>query len=110
MSVTSVLRKISTRGAKCAAVVVAAGKATRMEGTDKIMAELCGEPLIVHTLRALQQSEDVQEIVLVTRDELLQPLSDQGNHPRSTDQHLPSTWCAGRRPCSCENLHRRGRQ
>lgn len=76
MSVTSVLRKISTRGAKCAAVVVAAGKATRMEGTDKIMAELCGEPLIVHTLRAFQQSEDIQEIVLVTRDELLQPLGE----------------------------------
>ena len=76
MGVTNVLRKISSRGAKCAAVVVAAGKATRMEGTDKIMAELCGEPLIVHTLRAFQQSEDIQEIVLVTRDELLQPLSE----------------------------------
>lgn len=76
MSVTSVLRKISTRGAKCAAVIVAAGSATRMQGTDKIMAELCGEPLILHTLRAFQQSEDVQEIVLVTREELLEPLSE----------------------------------
>lgn len=76
MSVTSVLRKISSRGAKCAAVIVAAGSAKRMEGTDKIMAELCGEPLIVHTLRAFQQSEDIQEIILVTRDDLLQPLSE----------------------------------
>ena len=76
MGVTSVLRKISTRGAKCAAVIVAAGSATRMKGTDKIMAELCGEPLILHTLRAFQQSEDIHEIVLVTREDLLQPLSE----------------------------------
>ena len=71
MGVSKVLRKISSRGAKCSAVVVAAGKATRMEGTDKIMAELCGEPLIVHTLRAFQNAQDVVEIVLVTREELL---------------------------------------
>lgn len=76
MGVTNVLRKISSRGAKCAAVIVAAGSATRMKGTDKIMAALCGEPLIVHTLRAFEQSEDIQEIVLVTREDLLQPLSE----------------------------------
>lgn len=76
MGVTNVLRKISSRGAKCAAVIVAAGSATRMKGTDKIMATLCGEPLIVHTLRAFEQSEDIQEIVLVTREDLLQPLSE----------------------------------
>ncbi len=75
MGVSKVLRKISSRGAKCSAVVVAAGKATRMEGTDKIMAELCGEPLIVHTLRAFQNAQDVVEIVLVTREDLLEPLS-----------------------------------
>ena len=69
MGVTKVLRKISSRGAKCAAVIVAAGSA-------KIMAELCGEPLILHTLRAFQQSEDIQEIVLVTREDLLEPLSE----------------------------------
>ncbi|MBQ1678973.1 MAG: 2-C-methyl-D-erythritol 4-phosphate cytidylyltransferase [Oscillospiraceae bacterium] len=76
MGVTKVLRKISSRGAKCAAVIVAAGSATRMKGTDKIMTELCGEPLIVHTLRAFQQCDDIQEIILVTRDELRQPLSE----------------------------------
>lgn len=76
MPVSNVLRKLSTRGAKCAAVIVAAGNATRMKGTDKIMAELCGEPLIVYTLHAFEQSEDVQEIILVTREELLEPLSE----------------------------------
>lgn len=76
MGVSKVLRKISSRGAKCAAVIVAAGSAKRMQGTDKIMAELFGEPLIVHTLRAFQQCEDIQEIVLVTREELLESLSE----------------------------------
>ena len=76
MAVTNILRKLSSRGARCAAVIVAAGSAKRMKGTDKIMAELCGEPLIIHTLRAFQQSNDIQEIVLVTREDLLEPLSE----------------------------------
>ena len=75
MGVSKMLRKLSTRGAKCAAVIVAAGNASRMQGTDKIMADLCGEPLIVHTLRAFQQSDDIQEIVLVTREDLQEQLS-----------------------------------
>lgn len=75
MGVSKILRKLSTRGAKCAAVIVAAGSATRMQGVDKIMADLGGEPLILHTLRAFQQSDDIQEIVLVTREELQEPLS-----------------------------------
>ncbi len=75
MGVSKVLRKLSTRGAKCAAVIVAAGSATRMQGTDKIMVDLDGEPLILRTLRAFQQSDDIQEIVLVTREELQEPLS-----------------------------------
>ena len=76
MAVTNILRKLSSRGARCAAVIVAAGSEKRMKGTDKIMAELCGEPLIIHTLRAFQQSDDIQEIVLVTREDLLEPLSE----------------------------------
>ena len=76
MGVSKVFRKLSSRGAKCAAVIVAAGSATRMKGTDKIMAELLGEPLIVHTVRAFQLSEDIQEIIVVTREDLLQPMSE----------------------------------
>lgn len=75
MGVSDVLRKISSRGARCSAVIVAAGNAKRMQGTDKIMADICGEPLIVHTLRAFEQSEDIQEIIVVTREDLLEPLS-----------------------------------
>ena len=58
------------RRLRCGAVIVAAGASTRMQGTDKIMADLCGTPVIVHTLRAFEQSPEIDEIVLVTRPEL----------------------------------------
>ena len=52
MAVSDLLRKVSGRGAKCAAVIVAAGSSSRMKGTDKILAELDGEPLLLHAIRA----------------------------------------------------------
>lgn len=59
----------------CAAVVVAAGSSTRMEGQDKIMLPLRGDPVIVHTLRVLEYSPWIQEIVVVTREDLIVPVS-----------------------------------
>jgi len=55
----------------CSAVVVAAGSARRMEGIDKMLASLGELPVLVHTLYALQDCPDVQEIVVVTREDLL---------------------------------------
>ena len=57
----------------CAAVVAAAGSSSRM-GQDKIMLDLAGVPVIVHTLRALEQCPYIHEIVVVTREELLVPV------------------------------------
>ena len=76
MAVSDLLRKVSGRGAKCSAVIVAAGSAKRMQGTDKIMADLCGEPLIIRTLRAFDAVDEVQEIIVVTRAELREQLSE----------------------------------
>lgn len=76
MGITKVLRKISGRGVKCCVVIVAAGSASRMQGTDKIIAELCGEPLIVHTVRTFETCDDIEEIVVVTRNELRQTLNE----------------------------------
>ncbi|MGN0967751.1 MAG: 2-C-methyl-D-erythritol 4-phosphate cytidylyltransferase [Oscillospiraceae bacterium] len=59
----------------CAAVVAAAGSSTRMEGADKIMLPLRDDPVIVHTLRALEYCPYIQEIVVVTREDLIVPLS-----------------------------------
>ena len=60
---------------KCGAVIVAAGSASRMGGIDKVMAELGGEPMIVRTVRAFQQCDAIREIVIVTREELIRPIS-----------------------------------
>ena len=54
----------------CGAVIVAAGNASRMGGIDKVMAELGGEPMIVHTVRAFQNCNAIREIVIVTRTDL----------------------------------------
>ncbi len=51
---------------RTAAIVLAAGKGSRMESTiHKQYMELCGRPLLYHTLRAFEESS-VDEIVLVT--------------------------------------------
>ncbi|MGI6012814.1 MAG: 2-C-methyl-D-erythritol 4-phosphate cytidylyltransferase [Oscillospiraceae bacterium] len=52
----------------CSAVVVAAGASTRM-GSDKLMMEIGGEPVLLHTLQVLQQADCVDEIVVVTQSE-----------------------------------------
>ncbi len=59
----------------CGAVIVAAGSASRMGGIDKVMARLHGEPMIVHTLRAFQGCDAVSEIVVVTREDLILPIT-----------------------------------
>ncbi len=60
----------------CSAVIVAAGSARRMEGTDKIMAELGGEPVVLRTLRAFEENPLISEIVVVTREDLLAPIAE----------------------------------
>ena len=50
------------------AVLPAAGSGTRF-GADKLMFDLCGKPVLWHTVKAFQQAESVCCIVLVTRKE-----------------------------------------
>lgn len=68
-------RMIKKDVGKCAAVIVAAGSSSRMKGTDKILTNLEGEPLIAHTIRVFQESPVIHEIVIVTREQLLTQLS-----------------------------------
>jgi 2-C-methyl-D-erythritol 4-phosphate cytidylyltransferase len=55
----------------CAAVVPAAGNAVRMEGQDKILSLLGNWPVLAHTIRALESSSLIDEIVVVTRGDLI---------------------------------------
>ena len=58
----------------CGAVIVAAGNASRMGGIDKVMAQLGGEPMILRTVRTFQNCDAIREIVIVTREDLIQPI------------------------------------
>ena len=59
----------------CGAVIVAAGNASRMGGIDKVMASLGGEPMILRTVRAFQNCDAISSIVIVTREDLIRPIS-----------------------------------
>ena len=61
---------------KCGAVIVAAGNASRMGGIDKVMAQLKGEPMILRTVRTFQNCDAISEIVIVTREDLIIPITN----------------------------------
>lgn len=67
-------RKREPQGPRCAVVVPAAGSSRRMGGQDKILLPLDDIPVLMHTLRALSASERIQEIVVVTREDLIVPV------------------------------------
>ncbi len=70
------------------AVIVAAGRSTRMGGVDKTFVPLLGKPLIAHTLSRLESSPVVSEIVLVLSGESVergrQIVADGGYHKVSS--------------------------
>lgn len=63
------------RARHCTAIIVAAGSASRMQGTDKIMTPLREKPVLVHTLQAFEEASTIQEVIVVTRKELLAEIS-----------------------------------
>lgn len=70
------LSLFQNRVPKCSAVIVAAGTAQRMGGIDKVMADLGGQPLLWYSLRTFQNHPLIMEIVVVTREDLLVPVSE----------------------------------
>ena len=60
---------------RCGAVIVAAGSASRMGGIDKVMAPLGGTPMVARTAAAFQNCDAIAEIVIVTRPDLIHPIS-----------------------------------
>jgi 2-C-methyl-D-erythritol 4-phosphate cytidylyltransferase/2-C-methyl-D-erythritol 2,4-cyclodiphosphate synthase len=59
---------------KTGAVVVAAGRSERMAGVEKMLAPLAGEPLLLRAVRPFERCDSVQEIVVVTREDLEGPV------------------------------------
>ncbi len=81
MTVTGILGRILHKTVEvaskpfCTAVVAAAGYSSRM-GSDKLFMELGGLPVIALTLKQLQQSDYIHEIVVVTREESIVAIAD----------------------------------
>ena len=50
------------------AIIVAAGSSRRM-GFDKLFAPLAGKPVLCHSLRAFSDCKEVDEVLIVTREE-----------------------------------------
>ena len=70
------------------AIIVAAGTASRMNGIDKQLANLLGVPVIVHTIKAFQNSNLINNIIVVTRQDLvltIQNLVSEYNLNKVTD-------------------------
>jgi 2-C-methyl-D-erythritol 4-phosphate cytidylyltransferase len=61
--------------ADVSAVVVAAGRSTRM-GFDKLLTPVAGQPLLQRTLEAVGQSPWIGEVIIVTRPDLLTVVRD----------------------------------
>lgn len=68
-------RRQRTLELRCSAVVPAAGSSTRMEGQDKLLLPLEEQPVLLHTLRALELCPYLAEIIVVTREDLIVPVS-----------------------------------
>lgn len=74
MNIINLLRKKAEQPV-CSAVIVAAGNSERM-GENKITMELGRMPVIAHTLAAFQDSPVVDEIVVVTREDMIEEISE----------------------------------
>ena len=63
------------------AIIVAAGKGTRMgPNVDKLFLELKGSPVIVHTWRRFNDLKEIDEIVVVVREGMQSTFSDLARH------------------------------
>jgi len=60
----------------CSVVIAAAGSSQRMEGENKLFIEICGMPVLAHTLLAFQNSSVISEIIVVVRDSEFRRISE----------------------------------
>lgn len=72
----SLFKKKERLEISCSAIVVAAGQSSRMGETEKILLPLDGMPCLVYSLNNLSACPYVREIVIVTRRDLLVPISE----------------------------------
>lgn len=64
-------RRKNTELPACSAVIAAGGASARMGGGDKLFAEVCGAPVLGHTLTAFENCALISEIIVVARADML---------------------------------------
>lgn len=64
-AVSAITKVINKKYDNVTAVIVAAGKSSRMNGVNKIFAPLGGEPLIASSIRAFESCDRISEIIIV---------------------------------------------
>ncbi|MBQ3496784.1 MAG: 2-C-methyl-D-erythritol 4-phosphate cytidylyltransferase [Oscillospiraceae bacterium] len=60
----------------CSVIVAAAGSSSRMGGEDKLLREIHGIPVLARTLRTLEDSTRVDEIIVAVRQDSLVTVAD----------------------------------
>lgn len=53
------------------AVIAAGGSSARMGGENKLLTEVAGLPVLVHTLRAFDQNPNISEIIISAKEDML---------------------------------------
>jgi len=70
MSLFSLLKKYkSNKPPTCTVVIAAAGLSKRCEGEDKLFFEVCGKPVLAHTIDVFQKCALVNDIIIVSQEE-----------------------------------------
>lgn len=69
-------RQSVTQPTKIAAILLAAGGSTRMNGVDKIIAPLLGRPLLAYSLERLADSASIDSLVVVAGESNAGPVRD----------------------------------
>ena len=60
---------------KVSAIIVAAGTSSRMHGIDKQLLDIGGKPVIARAVFAFEKSEIINEIVIVTREDIIKNIN-----------------------------------
>jgi len=63
------LKRLKGKPPECSAIIAAAGSSQRMAGEDKLFVEICGAPVLYHTLAAFQNCNLIKEIIVVARND-----------------------------------------
>ena len=69
--------KNENRRKSCVAILPAAGSSSRMKAVgNKLFCEICGTSVIVLTLKALQKSPFIDEIIIPTREDMIEDIKN----------------------------------